>query len=67
LITPYKASSTVLGGLDDQSLVAMVPVGGFLVLGVAVGMDLLSRRLGIEIQIEGIFGDPPFEARAGPR
>src|SRR3970040_44820 len=58
--------SPVFWGVYDQWCVAVVPVGRLLVLGVAVGMDLLAVRGGIEGGMDRILRPPALEARSAP-
>ena len=52
--------------VDDERLIAVVPVGRLLPLGVAVDLHGLAGSVGIEIEREGILRHPSLESRTGP-
>ena len=55
----------LLGRVDDERPVAVIPIRRFFVLRVGVRVNLLAVRFGIEVLLERVFTDPAFEARPG--
>ena len=57
--------ATVLGGLDDQGALRVIPVSRLLILGEGMRHDFLTMDFRIQIRMEGVFSHPALEARPG--
>ena len=55
--------AAVLGRLNNERAVAVVPVGRLLVAGEAADGDLLAVGFGVQVGVEGVLGYPALETR----
>ncbi len=58
--------ASVLGSIDDQGRIAVVPVADFLAVVVRLGLDFLAVRVRIQRDVERILSGMHGQTRAGP-
>ena len=58
--------ASILGGIDDQGRIPVVPVADFFAVVVRLGLDFLAVRGGVRRDVERIFAGVHRQARARP-